>query len=250
MRISSPGSISKNIILLGRGESCVYLIDVGEEYVLLGGGMSYIIPDILKQVDLLGIDERKVTRFIIHHAHFDHVGIIPFFKRRWPHMEILASRRAKEILSNPDIVNSIVEQNMRLLSNQGLEHTADRLGLGVTEIPVDRVVSEGDTIICGDTCLEVLETPGHSSCSISIYIPRHRILSPSDGGGIPFGSRILTAASSDFDLYMRSLRKMEKYVVRFLLSEHHGVSTEEDARTFITRSIASAEQTRSMIQES
>ncbi|MBL7204373.1 MAG: MBL fold metallo-hydrolase [Desulfobacteraceae bacterium] len=250
MLINKPGSISEKIILLGKRESCVYLIDGGNEYALLGGGMAYIIPDILKQVDLFGIDESKVTRIIVHHAHFDHVGIVPFFKKRWPHMKVLASRRAKEILSNSEIINTIVKLNTQLLSKYGLKHTADQLGLDITEIQVDQVISEGDIIISGDTSLEVLETPGHSTCSISIYIPQDRILSTSDAGGIPFGNSILTAANSNFGLYMQSLRKMQKYDVEFHLSEHHGVSTEEDARTFITRSIESAELTRSMIKES
>lgn len=78
------------MILLGRRESCVYLIDGGSEYVLLGGGMSYIIPDILKQMNLFGIEEKMITRIITHHAHLDHVGIVPFFKKRWPRIKVLA----------------------------------------------------------------------------------------------------------------------------------------------------------------
>ena len=56
-----------------------------------------------------------------------------------------------------------------------------------------KTVKEGDTIHLGGWAIGILETPGHSSCSLTAYVPEIKALFPSDGGGIPFGSEISPA---------------------------------------------------------
>ena len=71
--------------------------------------MSYIIPELLHQLEPFHNDEKKVTKLLIIHAHFDHVGIIPFFKRHHPDMEIYASQRCWEILKMERAIHTINE---------------------------------------------------------------------------------------------------------------------------------------------
>ena len=40
MIIDQPGRVTDNITMLGKKESCVYLIDGGGEYAILGGGLA------------------------------------------------------------------------------------------------------------------------------------------------------------------------------------------------------------------
>ena len=84
MVIIQPGSVTNRILLLGRKESCVYLLKGDEELALIGGGMVHIVPDVIKQLQNFRIPEDKIKRIIILHAHFDHCGIVAFFKKRWP----------------------------------------------------------------------------------------------------------------------------------------------------------------------
>ncbi|RLC31132.1 MAG: hypothetical protein DRH32_04710, partial [Deltaproteobacteria bacterium] len=80
MFIDRPGKITERILFLGRREACVYLLKGRGEYALIGGGMAYIVPEILDQLRIHDINEEKIRRIIILHSHFDHCGIVEFFK--------------------------------------------------------------------------------------------------------------------------------------------------------------------------
>ncbi|MBW2087041.1 MAG: MBL fold metallo-hydrolase, partial [Deltaproteobacteria bacterium] len=99
MRITEPGRVTDRIFFLGRTESCIYLVDGGEENALIGGGMVYAAFEIPKQIQNFGIKEDRIRRIVILHAHFDHVGCIPYFKKRWPWAKVTASARAKEMFA-------------------------------------------------------------------------------------------------------------------------------------------------------
>lgn len=143
MLIDQPGNVTDKIVLLGRRESCVYLLKGQNEYALLGGGMVSIVPDMLEQIKAFKIDENKIRRMIILHSHFDHCGIIPFFKKRWPWATVTASARAGELLSSPKIIQSISFLNEMLLARDGFESAAKDLGLGFSGITVEAVVAGG-----------------------------------------------------------------------------------------------------------
>lgn len=246
MKIEQPGPVTPRITLLGRNESCVYLINGKTEYAILGGGMTYIAPDIISQLDEMGINPEKIKRLIIHHSHFDHVGIVPFLKKAWPWMRITSSNRAKELLARPDVVKSIISLNRMLIPENETQdlHTS----LDIKTIDVDDTVSDKDKIICGDLTFEAIDVPGHSSCSMAVYIPEEKALSASDAGGIPFGDGVFAAANSNFDAYQASLKKMAAFDTQVHLAEHYGALTGEDGKNFMTRSIADAVKMRQLLE--
>jgi glyoxylase-like metal-dependent hydrolase (beta-lactamase superfamily II) len=250
MIIEKFGKVTDRIVLLGQRESCVYVLDGNGEYALIGGGMIHIIPDVIEQLSALNIDEEKIKRIIVLHAHFDHCGIVSFFKKRWPGAKVTASLRAKELLSTPKVVETIEFLNQVLLAEYGLEDKIKDLGIESYGIDVEEVVAEGDTLSCGDLSLEVIDVPGHSSCSMAVYVPREKAMFASDAGGIPFGDKIFTAANSNFDKYQKSLKKMAGYEIDVFLAEHFGARTGDDARNYLHRSIDSAKDTRKILEES
>ena len=250
MIIDQPGYVTDRIILLGRRESCVYLLDGGGEYVVLGGGVAYIAGDVMKQLARFNIDQEKIRRILILHSHFDHCGSVPWLKSRWPWAEITASARAREMLSRPKVIESIRSLNrMMLAERMQQDDTASRF-IDSFQIDVETVVEDNAVLSCGDRSLHILATPGHSSCSIAVYVPQEKAMFSSDAAGIPFGSGVLTAANSDYDLYMKSLEKIFAYDIQVILAEHFGAQSHEDCHKFIRDSIASAHETRKLLEES
>ncbi len=250
MIIDRPGKVTDRILLLGRKESCVYLLDGITEYALIGGGTAHILPDLIKQLKDYKIDENKIKRILILHSHFDHCGIVPFLKERWPWAKITASTRAKELLSDPKIVKSIASLNRMALSMHGLDKTKWEAELEFTGINVEETVTQKESISCGDLCLEVLDVPGHSSCSVAVYVEHQKAMFASDAGGVPIGDRIFTSANSNFDKYQASLKKMARYEIDVFLAEHYGARTGEDAHGYLKRAMADALKTRNMIEAS
>jgi glyoxylase-like metal-dependent hydrolase (beta-lactamase superfamily II) len=249
MIIDHPGAVSGRITLLGRRESCVYLLDGGSECAVIGGGMSYIIPDILDQLGDLRIRESSIRRIIICHTHFDHVGIVPFFRKRLPQAAVCASERGRAMLSRPDVTGSILDLNRFLLERERPGAQEEDFGLPFEIIPVDEVLQDGQRIAVGRVSLEVLEVPGHSSCSIAVYCPQEKALFASDAGGIPFDGKVFCAANSNFDQYQASLERMSRCETDIHCAEHYGALSGEDARGFMARSMESARTTRRLIED-
>ena len=250
MIIDHPGNVTERILLLGEKASCIYLLKGDGEYAILGGGMTYIVFDVIRQLQEFNIEEKKIKQMVILHSHFDHCGIVPFFKRRWPWIQITASARAKELLDKPKVIESISFLNEMLLAERGLEEKAETPDLEFGEINVDHIVGEGDVIPCGDLSMEVIETPGHSSCSIAVYVPQEKAMFASDAGGIPFGDKVFTAANSNFDRYQDSLEKMAGYEIDVYLAEHFGARTGDDGRDYLRQSINDAMETRGILEAS
>ena len=211
MIIEEPGYITERILLLGRRESCIYLLKGKNEYAILGGGMAYIVPDLIRQFEEYEIDESRIKRIIILHSHFDHCGIVPFFKKRWPQAKVTASARAKELLATKKVIDSIEFLNQVLIMKYGIEDKAKELDLSFTGVDVEEVVKDGDILYSDGLTMEIIEVPGHSSCSVAVYVSKEKAMFASDAGGVPFGDQVFTAANSNFDKYVESLSKMARY---------------------------------------
>ena len=93
MRVKKTGLIDEGLWLLGTEESCVYLLEGSKSSVLISAGLSYILPECFRQIASWGISDKKIDHIIILHANFDHVGVVPFLKRKWPHVTVYASSR-------------------------------------------------------------------------------------------------------------------------------------------------------------
>ena len=248
MVFDAPGKITDRIWLVGRRESCAYIVGGEGEYALLGGAMAYVAPDVLDQLARFGIEEARIRRIVILHSHFDHCGMVPFLKRRWPWAVVTASARSRELLQNPKVVGSIAALNQALIASSGPTGSGRAMDLHFDGIDVETVVGDGEILACGGLSLEVMAVPGHSSCSIAVYIPEEKALFASDAGGVPFGDKIFTAANSNFDLYQASLSKMATRDVAIHLAEHYGARSGEEGRRFLQDAMAAAAETRQILE--
>ena len=249
MRIRNPGKVRDRLWFLGREESGVYLLEGKDGSMLISGGMSYILPDLLQQFKEFGIDEKRIKKLLILHAHFDHVGIVPFFKRRHPKLEIYASQRGWEILQMEKAINTINGFSQTVTKKMGKEEVYSTYDLDWRDDVVGKTVCEGDRIDLGGLKISILEIPGHSSCCIAAYVPEFKALFPTDGGGIPFDETIVTSGNSNYTKYQQSLARLQGFEVEYYCADHYGYVTGEEAREFIPRTIEIAREVRVRIEE-
>ncbi|MBW2065147.1 MAG: MBL fold metallo-hydrolase [Deltaproteobacteria bacterium] len=249
MRIREPGKVCEGLWYLGRKESGVYLLEGSKEAMIISGGMSYIVPSILKQMEEFGIDRNRIKKLLILHSHFDHVGIVPFFKRSQPDLEIYASARAWEILAMPKAIETINAFSRDVAERMGMTGALESYDLDWSDDVKGLTVREGDRIDLDGTEVLVIETPGHSSCAISAYAPALNALFPSDSGGIPFGEIIISSGNSNYAKYQESLEKLKTFEVKHYCADHYGYVTGEEAARFISRSIECAEEHRELMEK-
>jgi len=248
MRHRTAGKITDNLWYLGREESGVYLLEGKNGSIMINGGLAHILPDVLKQMKQFAIDPAKIAKILILHSHFDHIGVIPHFKRNWPAIEVCGSAETWRILQMQKAID---------IANQFSKIVADKMGLGAALQGVDfawrdditgKTVGEGDRIDLGGTTLSVLFTPGHTNCSITAYEPDRKALFASDGGGIPYRDGSFASANTNFTQYMESLEKMKPLAVDYLCADHYGYVTGEDARGFIDMTIREGRKLRALME--
>jgi glyoxylase-like metal-dependent hydrolase (beta-lactamase superfamily II) len=237
VRIREPGTIRDNLWYLGSEESAVYLLEGRDESMLISGGMNYLVPVLLRQFSDFAIDQKRITKILILHAHFDHVGIIPYFKRSRPDIEVYASARAWERLGMPEAIETINLFSNNAVERMGMKEACSAYDLTWRNDISGVIVSEGECIDLGGIAVRIFETPGHSSCSISAYIPKLKALFPSDGGGVPYKQTIITSGNSDYTQFQQSLEKLKDLEVDYLCADHYGYVTGDEARNFIAQAI-------------
>lgn len=85
------------------------------------------------------------------HGHFDHIFNNSFFKTRFPKTKLLIHKADTHMLK--------AQTNM-----------ATMFGFSASESPQpDMNLAEGDEILLGEEKLKIIETPGHTQGSISLY---------------------------------------------------------------------------------
>jgi 2-aminobenzoylacetyl-CoA thioesterase len=167
---------------------------------------------------------------------------VPYLRRTNPEIKVYASERAYEILSNPRAIDTINDFARGVAARMGMDDVYATYELDWAPGLKGEKVCEGDTIKVGDMEVQILETPGHSSCSISAYIPQLRALFPSDGGGIPYKDKLIPAANSNYTLYKQSLQKLKTLQVEYMCADHFGYVYGDEARDYMQRSLEAAEE--------
>ena len=103
----------------------------------------------------------KVTAIVITHAHIDHIG---------------GAAKLKAVTGAPVYMN---ERDQALYDD--LEMQAGWLGIRTpSRTQIDAPAREGDSLTLGGEAFHVLETPGHTQGSISLWIPAENKLLAGD----------------------------------------------------------------------
>jgi 2-aminobenzoylacetyl-CoA thioesterase len=248
--IKEPGRVMDRLELLGTWQNCIYLLE-GKETLIVGGGMNWIAPDLERQFAAVDLDLSRVRYLFITHSHFDHCGAVPYLKRKFPEIRILASAFAQRVFSLKKAVQFIAAMNERMIEKAGLSDEDKRLDLQFDGIRVDQVVKDQEILDLGDGVeVRFLEVPGHTQCSLAAYVPSLKLLFPSDSAAFPQhdGSGIVHPSPQyDFRLYQESLKKLSALDVETLAFEHHGFLRGAEARQFLIRAVEKAEEDKKFI---
>jgi len=252
MWIGEPGKVTDRIDFLGTGEICLYLLK-GKEAMIIGGGMSQVAPSLEKQFSQMDFDTKNIKYLVVTHSHFDHCGAVPYLKRKFLQVHILASAYSQEVFSKEKVVNAIASANKGVIDALGLQDEYEKLNLEFDGIQVDQVVAEKDILDLGDGIeAHFIEAPGHTKCSLAIYVPKLKAMFPSDAAPVPLADgNGLTVPSPQYDflLYVESLKKLSSHEIEICAFEHHGVLLGEQARNILPQGLEQTEKFKNYVIE-
>ena len=239
MRIREMVPISDQLIFLHDKRVCMYLLK-GERYLLLGGGMSYVVPAVEEQLDRFGVDRSRIMGILILHSHFDHIPAVPYFMQAYPEMEIMVSAGTKKVMGIEKAVKSIADLGLATREKFGVNDQFRGVSLEFNPPEITRVLNDGDTIdLGGGVSVTILETPYHSKCAIAAYAPAFQYLFPSDGASLPIlkEGELMLMTNDNIALYLKSLERMAALEVKAVCCEHGGAFYGDDAATFLRQGL-------------
>jgi len=240
MYIDRPGKICEGLYLLGMKQSLLYLVQ-GPKSMIIGGAMNWIVPQLEQQLKEFAIDTDRIEYLVIPHSHFDHFGAVPYLKRRFPRMKVLGTESAARILSKEKVINYSEMVNRMMIDIYKLQDEYERMNLKIDAVTVDRVVDDSTIIDLGNGLeARFIETPGHSPCDVTVYIPALKALFPSDAvpclmGGIDMQAR--PSPQFDFTLYKESINRLLPLDIEICCFDHYSTVTGADARRVLLNAV-------------
>lgn len=243
-----PKEISDGLMMLGTNEYPIYLFQAGERAAVFEGGTGAMGPLLKEQLARLEVDPAAVKQAIITHAHPDHVMAIPMFRDLFPGVTVAASEIGAKTLAFEKAVAAFCQIDEALT---GAMLQAGRItdghrpaALKEMKIAVDRMLKEGDKIEVGDVVFDVLETPGHSECSLSFHQRQRGILIISDATGyyMPERNEWWPNYFSGYGVYVDSIRRLAALEAETLCLSHNGaIRGKDDVAAYFEGVLASTE---------
>ncbi|MBI5015460.1 MAG: MBL fold metallo-hydrolase [Deltaproteobacteria bacterium] len=207
-----PYQLSDRLFVLGDNLFLTYLLR-GETCALIDLAASGTVPLIRKQLRHLAIDDGAIENLVIQHAHWDHVGALPYLREAFPRATVLGSEKAREVLGKTKIVDQFRQNDERWCSRLRDTGVFGELPdfLSYPSIAVDRIIRDNETLSLGGIPVEVLATPGHSACSVSLHLPTEDTVLASDAVGfyLPESDDFLPMFFQSVGLTLASISRLE-----------------------------------------
>ena len=215
--------IIKGVYLIGGSgitsadDAAVYLIDFSETLIMIDAGAGRSSSQIVRNIEMLGLNPANLSHLILTHCHIDHIGSAPFFKKQYGTKILIHELDAQAVESG-----------------DSLKTAANWYGTTFPPTAIDQKIKGKHEILeFGQYELHCLHTPGHTPGSVSLYLDREgkRVLFGQDIHG-PFHA----AFNSDIEAWKKSMRSLLDLDADILCEGHFGIFQPKDkVRRYIER---------------
>lgn len=199
-----------------------------KEMILIDCGYPNFLELIEECANRNNIDLEKLTKLIITHHDFDHMGSAADLKAKYPNIKILASSKDEKYISGKE--KSLRLQQAELIYDSLPEEEKEgalnfhKMLESIDNVEVDVTLDDGDIFDwCGG--VEIVETPGHMPGHISIYIKESKTLIAGDA--LVIENDKLDIANPQYTLDIKeakkSIDKLGNYDIDKVICYHGGV---------------------------
>jgi glyoxylase-like metal-dependent hydrolase (beta-lactamase superfamily II) len=202
-----------------------------KEMILIDCGYKHFLPLIRKSAEAKGVNLDELTKIIITHHDFDHIGSLAEFKSEYPNISIISSYDEEKYISGK-------EKSLRLQQAEALHDSLpeaekrdaenfQKLLKSVESVNVDTLVKDSDIFPwCGG--IEVIATPGHMPGHISLYLKEFKTLISGDALVVENGELVIANPNYTLDMgeAKKSIKKLLNYDIEKIICYHGGIYTE------------------------
>lgn len=230
----------------GKGGSA-YLVFGKDKTALVDCGMAYCARNLINNIQEAIGDGRKLDFILLSHSHYDHLGAVPYLKKVWPEVEVLAAEHAQKVLSKRSAQKTIRE----LSCKAGKYYGADKLDEYEDELmKVDRKVFDGDLLDLGEVKIAVLETPGHTKCSLSFLVNEKVMFASETSGVISPTGKIYPTFITSYRETMESNKKCQEANPQYIICSHSGLVNKSEAPDYWEKCMQAAKTARDFVLKS
>lgn len=236
----------KNIINVtsGKGSSTAFLILGKNKTALIDCGMAYCASSLIGNIQQVLNDERKLDYILLSHSHYYYISAVPYLRKIWPDVKVMAAEHAQNILNKKSALKTIKELNNQSALYYGSSQLID---YDDTLMKVDHKISEGDSLNLGNISINVLETPGHTKCSLSFLVNNEVIFPSETTGCMNKSGKINSAFIISYKQTIDSINKCRKANPRYIISPHFGLVDKSETPTYWEKCIEAANKTRNFV---
>ena len=225
--------ILKGLYRLGSPEFPAFLVVGSHRVVQVDAGPAFMGPVYLQDIPKV-LGKGRGPDFLFHtHSHFDHVGSTPFLKRHFPEIKIGGSETFARRLSQTKTGKTIGDLNRALVQKNNMDRAFIPGDFDYSLLTVEQILKDGDLVdLGGGASLEVIATPGHTSDSLSFFLPHLEAVLPGDALGILPGDDVWVAPQflSSYEDYLDSIERIRKRAPKTILLGHHSVVRQAECR--------------------
>jgi 2-aminobenzoylacetyl-CoA thioesterase len=226
-----------------------YIIKGKKQNLMIEAGINMLGPLYLKSIEKTLNSKDRLDMLFLTHSHYDHLGAVPYLKRKIPSLKIGGSERIADLMKKPSVI-----ERMTALSE--IQRVLFRDAVGDEDVHLepfylDYRLKEGDRFDLGGLACEVYDTPGHTRDSISYYIPEIGALFPGEAVGVPVGNNgeiVQVSFLYSYSDYLNSLYKLIDLKPEMIGMAHMWFFTGDDARRYLDKSAEETGKYRTLIE--
>ncbi|CAH2214814.1 MBL fold metallo-hydrolase [Tepidibacter aestuarii] len=200
------------------------------EVILIDCGYPNFLPLIKNASKENGIDISKLTKIIITHHDFDHMGALAEFKREYPHVKVLSSIDDEKYISGKE--KSLRLQQAESIYDKIPEDEKEsakefqRFIETIENVQVDICLKDNDSFSWCEG-IEIIATPGHMPGHISIYLKNSKTLISGDALVVENDKLMIPYPQYTLDMVnaKNSIKKLLNYEIDRIICYHGGLYT-------------------------